>query len=181
MIVVLDSCCTEQNRSLCIYCFYVYYVYYVYYTYRARCTLNCFATQSAGLFPQSMYHHALLYSRALIGFASLLFYPILVGKFSNFHIHVVSISPAGDVLWRMINAVHLLSIANQIIKLVFVWKELRTSANEPVEDKLIKYNRLCNLYILCIIYNLCILHNDLLFAKCMHVASKNPSGFQSER
>lgn len=110
----------------------------MYIMYIARCTLNCFATQSAGLFPQGMYHHALLYSRALIGFASLLFYPILVGEFSSFHIHVVSISPAGDVIWHMINAVHLFSIANQIVTLVFVWKELCTSANEPVEDNLIK-------------------------------------------
>ena len=90
--------------------------------------------------PQSMYHHALLYSRALIGFASLLFYAILVGEFSSFHIHVVSISPAGDVLWRMINAVHLLSIANQIIKLVFVWKELCTSVNEPVDSTVLRTN-----------------------------------------
>ena len=112
---------------------------------------------------------SLEYVSSLIGFASLLFYPILEGEFSSYHIHVVSISPAGDVLWRMINAVHLLSIANQIIKLVFVWKELCTSVNEPVEDKLIKYNRLCNLCILCIIYNLCILRNDLLFAKRIQV------------
>ena len=116
-----------------------------------------------------MYHHALLYSWALIGFASLLFYPILMGEFSSFHIHVVSISPAGDVLWHMINAVHLLSIANQIIKLVFVWKELCASANEPVEDKVIKYNRLCNLCILCNLYSLCILSKDLLFAKRIQV------------
>ena len=101
--------------------------------------------------------------------ASLLFYLILVGEFSSFHIHVVSISPVGDVFWRMLNAVHLLSIANQIIKLVFVWKELCTSSNEPVEDKLIKYNRLCSLCILCIIYNLCILRNDILFAKRIQV------------
>ena len=131
--------------------------------------MNCFATQSAGLFPQSMYHHALLYSWALIGFASLLFYPILMGEFSSFHIHVVSISPVGDVLWRMINAVHLRSIANQIVKLVFVWKGLCTFANEPVEDKLIKYNRFCNLCILCNLYSLSILSKDLLFAKRIQV------------
>ena len=69
-----------------------------------------------------MYHHALLYSWALIGFASLLFYPILMGEFSSFHIDVVSISSAGDVIWRMFNAVHLLSITNEIFKLVLYGK-----------------------------------------------------------
>ena len=115
MIAVLDSCCTVHVCA--------YYVYYAYYAYYSRHTLNCFATLSAGLFPQSMYHHALLCSWALIGFASLLFYPILMGELSRFHIHVVSISPAGDVIWRMFNAVNLLSIANEIVKLVFVWKD----------------------------------------------------------
>ena len=134
MIAVLNSCCTVQNRLLCILC--VLCILCI------LCILRdapWTASQHRALvFPQGMYHHALLYSRALIGFASLLFYPILVGEFSSFHIHVVSISPAGDVIWHMINAVHLFSIANQIVTLVFVWKELCTSANEPVEDNLIK-------------------------------------------
>lgn len=120
-------------------------------------TLNRFATQSAGLFPQGMYHHTLLCCRALICFASLLFYPILMGKFRGFHVCVVSISPASNVFWRVFNAVHLLSIANKVTKLVSVRKELYTRAQEPVHDRIIWDILLCVLCKKCILCNLCIL------------------------
>ena len=116
----------------------MHFALYAHYANYAVRTLNSFATQSAGLFPQGMYHHALLHCRALICLASLLFYPILMGQFRGFHICVVSISPASNVFRSVRNAVHLLSVANEVIKLVSVRKELYASAQEPVQDNIIR-------------------------------------------
>jgi hypothetical protein len=78
-----------------------------------------------------MYHHALLLCRALVCLASLLFYPILMGEFRGLHICVVSISPTSNVFRRILDAMHLFGVNNEVIKLVSVRKELCTSAKEP--------------------------------------------------
>ncbi len=72
---------------------------------------------------------------------------VLTGKC----ICVVSISPTSNAFRSILDAVHLFSVTNDVIKLVSVWKELYTSSQEPDQDKIISKILLCILCILCII------------------------------
>ena len=90
------------------------------YAYNMLTTLHCLTKQRAGLFPQTMHHHGLVWCRSLIGFASLTLDPFLMEIFRALDVHIFSITPSKNVIWCMIYTVHLFRLNNAVAFLVCV-------------------------------------------------------------
>lgn len=85
-------------------------------------TLDCFAAERAGFFSQCMGHHTPLHSSSLIGLAALLFDPQFMTSLWRFTAHVDQVTPSQDIIWCMLDAMHLFRVNQEIIIFILVRK-----------------------------------------------------------